>query len=48
MRARSGSAMTAAGSPPRAPLRVGLIGFGLAGAAFHAPLISAVPDLRLG
>jgi predicted dehydrogenase len=30
-----------------APLRVGLIGFGLAGAAFHAPLIEAVPGLRL-
>jgi scyllo-inositol 2-dehydrogenase (NADP+) len=29
------------------PLRVGLIGFGLAGAAFHAPLVSAVADLRL-
>ena len=28
-------------------LRVGLIGFGLAGAAFHAPLIDAVPGLRL-
>lgn len=26
---------------------VGLIGFGLAGRAFHAPLISAVPELRL-
>jgi predicted dehydrogenase len=30
-----------------APLRVGLIGFGLAGSAFHAPLIAAVPELRL-
>ncbi|MBD0281779.1 MAG: Gfo/Idh/MocA family oxidoreductase [Thermoleophilaceae bacterium] len=28
-------------------MRVGLIGFGLAGAAFHAPLIAAVPELRL-
>jgi scyllo-inositol 2-dehydrogenase (NADP+) len=28
-------------------LRVGLIGFGLAGAAFHAPLIDAVRGLRL-
>jgi scyllo-inositol 2-dehydrogenase (NADP+) len=26
---------------------VGLIGFGLAGSAFHAPLIAAVPELRL-
>jgi predicted dehydrogenase len=32
---------------PSAPLRVGLIGFGLAGSAFHAPLIAAVPELRL-
>jgi predicted dehydrogenase len=29
------------------PVRVGLIGYGLAGAAFHAPLIAAVPELRL-
>ena len=29
------------------PLRVGLIGFGLAGAVFHAPLISTTPGLRL-
>jgi predicted dehydrogenase len=29
------------------PLRVGLIGYGLAGSAFHAPLIAAVPELRL-
>ena len=28
-------------------LRVGLIGFGLAGATFHAPLIAATPGLRL-
>jgi len=28
-------------------IRVGLIGFGLAGSAFHAPLIEAVPELRL-
>jgi predicted dehydrogenase len=27
--------------------RVGLIGYGLAGAAFHAPLIAAVPELEL-
>src|SRR3954471_3741548 len=27
--------------------RVGLIGYGLAGAAFHAPLIAAVPGLEL-
>src|SRR5688500_18227029 len=30
-----------------APLRAGLIGYGLAGSAFHAPLIEAVPGLRL-
>lgn len=30
-----------------AELRVGLIGYGLAGSAFHAPLISATPGLRL-
>ncbi|MFC1413981.1 Gfo/Idh/MocA family oxidoreductase [Streptacidiphilus sp. N1-12] len=29
------------------PLRVGLIGYGLAGSVFHAPLISATPDLEL-
>ena len=30
-----------------APLRVGLIGYGLAGRVFHAPLIAASPDLTL-
>jgi predicted dehydrogenase len=29
------------------PVRVALIGYGLAGAAFHAPLIEANPDLEL-
>jgi scyllo-inositol 2-dehydrogenase (NADP+) len=29
------------------PLRVGLIGFGLAGAAFHAPLLVTTPGVRL-
>ncbi|MEY9928107.1 scyllo-inositol 2-dehydrogenase (NADP+) [Catenulispora sp. GP43] len=29
------------------PLRVGLIGYGLAGRAFHAPLIATTPGLRL-
>jgi predicted dehydrogenase len=29
------------------PLRVGLLGYGLAGRAFHAPLIAACPDLVL-
>ncbi|MDR7303235.1 Gfo/Idh/MocA family oxidoreductase [Haloactinomyces albus] len=32
---------------PAHELRVGLIGYGLAGAVFHAPLIAAEPDLRL-
>ncbi|MBA0049603.1 oxidoreductase [Streptomyces sp. AJS327] len=29
------------------PLRAGLIGYGLAGSVFHAPLIAAAPDLTL-
>lgn len=29
------------------PLRVGLVGYGYAGKTFHAPLIAAVPGLRL-
>src|SRR2546430_15380023 len=29
------------------PVRVGLLGYGLAGSAFHAPLIVATPALRL-
>ena len=28
-------------------IRVGLIGYGLAGAAFHAPLIATTPGMRL-
>ena len=32
---------------PQAPLRVGLIGFGLAGGIFHAPLIGATAQLTL-
>ena len=31
----------------RAPLKVGLIGYGYAGKTFHAPLIAAVPALQL-
>ena len=31
----------------RGMIRTGLIGYGLGGMAFHAPLISAVPDLEL-
>lgn len=31
----------------RAPIRVGLIGFGLAGEVFHAPLIAATPQMEL-
>ncbi len=33
--------------PTPAPLRVGLIGYGLAGSVFHAPLVAATPDLEL-
>ena len=35
------------GDNAQGSIRVGLIGYGLAGAAFHAPLIDAVPQLRL-
>ena len=31
----------------QAPLRVGLLGYGVAGRVFHAPLIAATPGLRL-
>ena len=31
----------------RAPLRVGLLGYGIAGRVFHAPLVAATPGLRL-
>ncbi|MCX4748810.1 Gfo/Idh/MocA family oxidoreductase [Kitasatospora sp. NBC_01287] len=34
-------------SSPPAPYRVALIGYGLAGSAFHAPLIATTPGLRL-
>jgi predicted dehydrogenase len=30
-----------------APLRVAIIGYGLAGSAFHAPFIATIPDFRL-
>ncbi|GAA1903906.1 Gfo/Idh/MocA family protein [Streptantibioticus ferralitis] len=33
--------------PVNSPLRVGLIGYGLAGSVFHAPLIAATDDLVL-
>ncbi|WP_156726638.1 Gfo/Idh/MocA family oxidoreductase [Streptomyces apocyni] len=36
-----------AASPTPPPLRVGLIGYGLAGSVFHAPLIAAVDGLEL-
>ena len=32
---------------PGGTIRVGLIGYGLAGSAFHAPLIAATPGMRL-
>ncbi|MEV5505278.1 Gfo/Idh/MocA family protein [Streptomyces orinoci] len=38
---------TAAEGTPGAPLRVGLIGYGVAGSFFHAPLIAATEDLVL-
>lgn len=38
--------MTASASSP-SPLRVGLIGYGLAGSVFHAPLIATTPGLEL-
>ena len=42
--AGSGTGLTPASGEP---LRVGLIGYGLAGSAFHAPLVEAVPGLSL-
>ena len=37
--------MTASDRTP--PFRVGIIGYGLAGAVFHAPLVAATPGLQL-
>ncbi|HWG26271.1 Gfo/Idh/MocA family oxidoreductase [Actinospica sp.] len=34
-------------SDPTRPLQVGLVGYGLAGSVFHAPLIASTPGLRL-
>lgn len=34
-------------SSARSPVRVGLLGYGLAGSVFHAPLIAATPGMRL-
>jgi len=39
--------MTGSYDGSSAPVRVGLIGYGLAGSVFHAPLIAACPALRL-
>src|SRR2546425_8730782 len=33
--------------PPRNPLRVAIIGYGLAGAVFHAPLVAATPGMEV-
>jgi predicted dehydrogenase len=33
--------------PPEGPIRVALIGYGLAGAVFHGPLISSTPGMSL-
>ena len=34
-------------SPDQRPLQVGLVGYGLGGSAFHAPLVAATPGLHL-
>lgn len=34
-------------TPLTAPIRVAVIGYGLAGRVFHAPLIAGVPGLEL-
>ncbi|WP_037576053.1 Gfo/Idh/MocA family oxidoreductase [Phaeacidiphilus oryzae] len=39
--------MASTSSEDSADLRVGLAGYGLAGSAFHAPLVSTTPGLRL-
>src|SRR5215213_9827877 len=45
----SRSNMTASGTGgDRLPYRVGLVGYGLAGEFFHAPLVTATPGLELG
>jgi scyllo-inositol 2-dehydrogenase (NADP+) len=36
-----------AGSPRRTPLRVAIIGYGLAGSVFHAPLIASTPGMQV-
>ncbi|HET9380734.1 MAG TPA: Gfo/Idh/MocA family oxidoreductase [Streptomyces sp.] len=38
---------TRSGPAPAGPLRVGLVGYGLAGSVFHAPLIAATEGLAL-
>ncbi|MFC9685332.1 Gfo/Idh/MocA family oxidoreductase [Streptomyces sp. NPDC056948] len=38
---------TGPGTAPGSPLRVGLVGYGLAGSVFHAPLIAATEGLTL-
>ncbi|MGQ4390307.1 Gfo/Idh/MocA family oxidoreductase [Streptomyces sp. SAS_270] len=41
------STASGAGSRPGSPLRVALVGYGLAGSVFHAPLIAATEGLAL-
>ncbi|WP_019711530.1 Gfo/Idh/MocA family protein [Streptomyces xinghaiensis] len=41
------STRMSAGTGSRSPLRAGLVGYGLAGSVFHAPLIAATPGLVL-
>lgn len=36
-----------AGGPRRTPLRVAIIGYGLAGSVFHAPLITSTPGMQV-
>ena len=36
-----------AGGPRRTPLRVAIIGYGLAGSVFHAPLIASTPGMQV-
>src|SRR5260221_1006028 len=43
----SSSTFSSSSSSARSPFRVALVGYGLAGSAFHAPLIATTPGLRL-
>jgi predicted dehydrogenase len=43
----TGNSLGTPGNPPGAPFRVGLVGYGLAGSVFHAPLIATTDGLAL-